>query len=120
GLIPNAIQVGLDIKPGSLPNSVNSTSAGTIPVAILSTSRFNAVTSVDFSTLTFGRTGNEKSLKFCNGNGEDVNGDRLLDLVCHFNTGKAGFQFGDTQGVLKGRTFSGISFVGSDSVGIVP
>jgi hypothetical protein len=34
--------------------------------------------------LTFGRTGKEQSLAFCNTGGEDVNGDGLSDLVLSF------------------------------------
>ena len=34
-----------------------------------------------------------------------VNGDGLLDLVCHFQTRSTGFQSGDTLGILIGKTF---------------
>lgn len=67
----------------------------------------------------FGRTGDEPSLAFCNANGEDVNVDGLLDLVCHFHTQTAAFQLGDTQGVLKGQTVAGTPITGTDSVRIV-
>ncbi len=72
------------------------------------------------ASLTFGRTGNELSLAFCNPGGEDVNGDGLLDLVCHFDTPKTGFQTGDTVGVLKGKTVTGTPIKGTDSIRIVP
>jgi len=114
------VMVSIDIKPGGFPNSINPRSRGKIPVAVLSDLGFSAPTHVDPASLTFGRTGDEQSLAFCNLNGEDVNGDGLLDLVCHFDTGKTGFQPGDTQGVLKGRTFGGIPFLGVDTVKIVP
>jgi len=112
--------VGIDIHPGSFPNSINPKSRGRIPVAILSTTTFNAPAEVNASTLTFGRTGDEPSLDFCNDNGEDVNGDGRLDLVCHFSTQTAAFQSGDTQGFLKGRTHGNVPIAGSDSVKIVP
>lgn len=112
-------QVKIDIKPGSDPNSINPKSKGTIPVAILSAPDFDAPTRLDKSSLTFGRTGNEMSLAFCNKSPEDVNGDGLLDQVCHFNTNKAGFQPGDTEGILKGKTTDGIEIIGKDSVRIV-
>jgi len=111
--------LALDIKPGSFPNSINPTNSGTIPVAILSSASFNAPASVDRTSLTFGRTGDETSLAFCSG-AEDVNADGLPDLVCHFNTKHADFLVGDTAGVLKGRTVDGVPFVGTDSVRIVP
>jgi hypothetical protein len=120
GAFELVFQVGIDIKPGSFPNSINPKSLGKIPVAILSSSTLDAPTMVDRTSLTFGRTGNEQSLAFCNLGGEDVNGDGLLDLVCHFNTPQTGFQAGDTAGVLKGKTVSNIPIKGSDSVRIVP
>jgi hypothetical protein len=113
-----SIPVTIDIKPGSFPNSINPGSNGNIPVAILSTPTFNAAASVDRTSLTFGRTGNEQSL--LRSSVEDTNSDGLPDVICQFDTRKAGFQSGDTQGILKGRTIGGVPIVGSDSVRIVP
>jgi hypothetical protein len=90
-----------------------------IPVAILSTDEFDAPEMVDIDSLTFGRTGDEPSLVFCSG-AEDVNGDGLQDVVCHFYTDDIGFQWGDTEGVLKGMTKDGMPIQGSDSVRINP
>ncbi len=114
------IPVGIDIKPGSSQNPTNLTSKGTIPVAILSNSSFNAVSQVDVNSLRFGRTGTEPSLAFCNSRGEDVNGDGLPDLVCHFYTEQTGFQAGDTKGILKGLNVGGELIRGVDSIQIVP
>src|SRR5262245_43762497 len=113
------ILVPIDIEPGDIPNSINLRSKGTIPVAILSSPTFDAPGTIDFASLTFGRTGTEKSLAFCNSHGEDVNGDGLLDLVCHFNTQQTGFRSGDTQGVLQGNTLLDFPIRGVDSVHIV-
>jgi hypothetical protein len=114
------LPLSIDIKPGGFPNSINRKSQGKTPVAILSTPVFNAPTRVLKGSLTFGRTGNEQSLAFCNPGGEDVNGDGLLDLVCHFNTQQTGFQPGDTLGILKGKTKDDVPIKGNDSVRIVP
>jgi len=81
---------------------------------------FDAPIQMDQGSLTFGRAGDEPSLAFCNSNGEDVNGDSRLDLVCHFHTQTAAFQGGDTQGILKGQTMSGIPLTGTDAISIVP
>jgi len=116
---PATEEVSIDIKPGSFPNSINPGSSGTIPVAILSTTSFDAPSQVDRPSLTFGRTGNEQSLAFCSPSPEDVNGDGLLDLVCHFNTGITGFWTGDTQGILRGRLTDNTPIEGSDSVRIL-
>jgi hypothetical protein len=107
----------IDIQPGGLPNSINSRSSGTIPVAIISTRGFDAQTQPDQASLTFGHIGDERSLAFCHA--EDVNNDGVLDLLCHFYTSLANFQAGDIQGTLKGKTVDGISLFGKDSVSIV-
>ena len=78
-----------------------------------------ATIEIDQNTITFGSTGDEASLSRCNGNGEDVNSDGLLDLVCHFTTTLTGLGLGDTEGVLKGETWSGMNIHGTDSVNIV-
>lgn len=116
---PVTLEVSIDIKPGSFPNSINVRSSGTIPVAILSGPTLDSPSQVDTSSLTFGRTGDENSLAFCSPSPEDVNGDGLLDLVCHFTTSKTGFQSGDTQGVLRGQLIDGTPIEGRDSVRIV-
>ncbi len=115
----SAIAVSVDIKPGEVPNPINPGSNGTTPVAILSTSNFDAPSQVDTNSLKFGRTGNEASLAFCS-SPQDVNADGRLDVVCHFTTKEAGFQSGDTQGVLTGQTVAGTPIRGTDSVVIVP
>lgn len=117
---PPFLTVPIDIKPGHHPNPVNLRSKGKIPVAILSTQEFLAAEVVDRASLSFGRLGDEKSLLPGRVQPEDVNGDSLLDLVCHFVTQTAGFQVGDTRGILKGKTLEGRPFLGMDSVVIVP
>jgi hypothetical protein len=111
--------VNIDIKPGSFPNSVNPKSAGRVPVAILSTTTFDAPNVVDRQSLTFGRLGDEQTLLFCNSGGQDVNGDGLLDLMCHFNTKNLGLLDADTHAVLRGKTIGGVPFMGSDSVAVI-
>ncbi len=113
------ITVGIDIEPGTFPNVINLKSKGKIPVAILSSATFDALTQVDKTSLAFGHTGNEPSLAFCNPGGEDVNGDGLPDLICHFETQLTGFQMGDTSGVLTGKDINGNLLSGTDSVQIV-
>lgn len=118
---PAVLAVEIEIKaPASPPVPVNPRSGGKIPVAILSTLSFNAVTQVDTSSLTFGHAGNEASLAFCDTDGEDVNGDGLPDLVCHFNTRQTGFVAGDANAVLKGKTATGTPLQGSEAIRTVP
>jgi hypothetical protein len=111
-------EVTIDIKPGGQTNPINTRSSGKIPVVIFSTPNFGALSTVDKTSLTFGRTGGELSLAFCN-KGEDVNDDGLLDLVCHFKTKSTGFQVGNTVGFLKEQNLEGVSIEGSDLVRIL-
>jgi hypothetical protein len=111
--------VVIDIKPGENPPEINTKSRGILPLAILSSMTFSVPDMVDIATLTFGATGRERSLAFCNPNGEDVNGDGRLDLVCHFNTGDTGLKRGDRQAVLRGRTVQNGLIEGSAEVLIV-
>ena len=118
------LRVRIDIKPSSDPNSINTKSKGVVPVAILSTAGFSAPSLIDRESLTFGYSGDEESLqRRKNGNPncgeEDVNGDGVLDVVCHFNTQDTGLQVGDTEGILKGETVDGVRIEGRDSVRIV-
>lgn len=117
-----SLQVNIDIKPGGGPNSVNPKSKGKIPVAIISTKDFDALRQVDQNqnSLTFGSTGDEQSLAFCNPKGEDINRDGFRDLICHFYTEDTGFLCGDTEGILKGKTNDGTAIEGRDSVRINP
>jgi len=109
--------VPIDIKPGSETNPINTKSKGIIPVAILSTPNFDAPTVVDTTSLTFGQTGDETSLAFCNS--EDINEDGLTDLVCHFYIQTTAFQVGDTEGILKGQTINSVPIEGSDYVKVL-
>ena len=114
------LQVEIDIKPGSFPNSINLGSGGNVPVAIFSTATFDATT-VDPLTVTL--AGAELKLK---GKGtpmassQDVDGDGLLDLVVHVNTEALALSDVDTEAVLEGQTSSGLPFRGVDTVKIVP
>lgn len=114
------LTVDILIKPGSSPAPINLQSQGAIPVAILSQPGFSAPTEVDTQSLTFGHTGSEQSLAFCDSSPEDVNGDGLPDLVCLFQTQSTNFQIGDTQGILKGRTRGQRPLTGAGPIVVVP
>lgn len=120
--VVNALEVpvSIAIKPGSGSlTPINSKSPGKIPVAILSTPSFNAVTQVDVTSLTFGRAGTEESLDFCDRSGEDVNGDGLLDLICHFQAKKTELKPGDTIAALRGHTNSNLLISGKANIVVV-
>ena len=115
---PPTTHMNIEIRPGSgevIP--LNPNAKGTLPVALLSSSTFNAL-AVDLGSLRFGTTGKENSLVRCNSGGADVNGDGLPDLVCHFDNQKANFQLGDVQGFVSG-TSGGKPFEGQGYLKVV-
>jgi hypothetical protein len=96
--VPTAIDVAIDIKPGSDANSINLGSKGKgkaadsnakIPVALFSTVDFDA-TLVDVSTVALGDLELDDTPVVLKKNGtyqasaEDVNDDGLMDMVFHF------------------------------------
>lgn len=121
GVSPSMMQINIDVKPGNNEDwaPINPKSRGKIPVAILSSSSFDAM-AVDSNTLTFGATGDEDSLSHCNKQGKDVNGDGILDRLCHFNNQDAGFSKESMEGIMRGRTALGTVFEGRGFLKVVP
>jgi hypothetical protein len=112
----NCLNVNIDIKPGDDQPIVNLRSQGVVPVAILSTSRFDA-TKVNPITVRFGRTGTEAApVHFSM---QDVNGDGLPDMVLQFNVQSTGLQPRDSQAILMGRTLDGTPFRGFGAIQVV-
>ena len=110
--------VEIDIKPGSFPNSINPSSNGVIPVAILGTSDWDAST-VEPTSLKFTAVGNVPTLDTSNAIGfgfEDVNGDGFLDLVAHFPTQTTGINCLTTMGLLYGHDMDGSVISAFDSI----
>ena len=115
-LVETTLQVSIDIKPGSFPNSINPKSKGKVPVAILTTDAFDAAT-VDLATVLFGINGSEAAA--VQSALEDVDGDGDVDMILHFSTQNTGIVCGDTYASLTGETFDGQMIEGSDSVNTV-
>lgn len=105
--------VDIDIKPGDFPNSINLGSKGVVPMAILSSSGFNAM-NVDVYTVTFAGASPERFAY------EDVNSDGVYDLLLHFRTEDLRLTTLSTQGTLIGKLRDGGAITGADSVQIVP
>jgi hypothetical protein len=120
GITPQVQQINIEIKPGRDEVApINPRSNGKIPVALLSSNGFDAM-NVDTKSLTFGRTGEEMSLSHCARNGEDVNGDGRLDLVCHFENQQAGWVIGDLEAVVRGKMKYGTSIEGRGRLKVIP
>ncbi len=119
-LLSPVTRTTIRIKPSHVFNKINFKRGKKIPVAILSSESFDAPGLVDKSSLTFGAVGDEASLIGCDRKQKDVNGDGLKDLVCKFSVRLAGFQCGDTEGILKAKMIDGTPIEGKDSVIIIP
>jgi hypothetical protein len=114
-----ALEVTIDIQPGNSDNTVYLRSPRTIPVAILSSTDFDAPAMLDRASLTFGRTGDEPSLISCEPVTSDVNSDGFPDLLCNFAVRRGGFRTGDSLGVLHGLTLDGRPISGQDALRVL-
>lgn len=118
-VLATQLVVGIDIKPGSYPNSINANSGGFLSVAVLSSNvavgdalNFDA-TQVDPSTVVFGPS---ESAPARAGKLKDVDSDGDTDLILHFKTSSLGFECDDSEGTLVAQTYSGTHVEGTDSV----
>jgi hypothetical protein len=111
--------VTLDIKPGSATNQINLKAHGVIPVAVLTTTGFDAST-IDVLTVCFGDADApaERDCMETHGRGhlQDVDGDGDQDLLLHFEIQQTGIDAGDIQACLTGRIVDGQTIQGCDSV----
>ena len=110
---PPVVEVTIDIKPGSYPNSINLKSKGVVPVAVLTTDDFDAST-VDPSTVLFAGA---SPLRWA---WEDVDGDGDVDVLFHFKTQELNLDGDSTEATLTGETFDAVQIEGTDTVNIVP
>jgi len=110
---PPIVEVNLDIKPGSDPNSINLKSKGVVPVAVLTTDDFDAST-VDPETVVFADASPVRWTI------EDVDADGDLDMLFHFKMQELNLDETSSEATLTGTTDDGISIKGTDSVNIVP
>lgn len=114
------MHISIDVKPGSGETApINPKSKGTIPVAVLGSAEFKVI-DVDLASLTFGATGDEKSLRKCIPADRDVNGDGYPDLMCHFGTELMGVDEEYVRGYLKGKMKDGTAFEGNGNLKVVP
>lgn len=116
------VEVVIDIKPDSDPNSINLCSNGAVPIAIFGSETFD-VYEVDTETLRFAEAtvklvGKKDPHSLCSY--EDVDDDIYYDLVCHFLTANiAGIDGESSTATVNGNLLDGTPFEGTDSVNIV-
>lgn len=104
--------ITVDIMPGTRPNAISLKETGLIRVIIRSASGFDPVLDVNPISLTFGRTGDERSLTSCGPDG--------VNLVCHFRTAMTGFRTGDRIAILRAKHVNGDPLEGRGSIQVVP
>ncbi len=114
-----ALNVRIDVKPGSASNPVNTRSRGVLPVALLSSRSLDA-TKVPVASVCFGAA-TDPARRDCTeahgrGHARDVNGDQRADLMLHSDTRQTGIRRGDTQACLTGSTRGGVRFAACDRI----
>lgn len=109
----------IDIKPGSDPNSINLRSKGVVPVVLLSTAEFDATTILGGDVYFAGAIAIRLNI-------EDVDGDGIDDVICHFRTQELDLDENSTDGGVEIGSYDLIvgdivlSYIGNDTVNIVP
>jgi len=113
--------ITIDIKPGSDPNSINLRSKGVVPVALLSTAEFDATTILESGGDVYFAGAIAIRLNI-----EDVDGDGIDDVICHFRTQELDLDGNSTDGGVEIGSYDPIvddivpSYIGNDTVNIVP
>jgi hypothetical protein len=113
--------VPIDIKPGTIPKTINLGSQGNVPVAILSTADLDATAvnpySVKMGAASVRVTGKKGTLQESI---SDVNGDGRLDMIVHFDTQALGFTSNAVEVCVSGETTGYIRFIGCNPITVVP
>ncbi len=108
-----AVRVTIDVKPGDNPTSVEPDREGMMPVAVLSTSQFDAM-SINPQTIRVGPTGTEaepfRSMS------DDVNRDGRTDLMVLIRVQDMKAKCGDKVIRLTAKTKTGADVEGSEDV----
>lgn len=113
GQLFDLINVNVDVKPGSYPNSINLKSKGVVPVAVLTSDGFDATT-VEPDTVVFAGA---EPVKWRT---RDVDDDGDEDLLFHFKTQELSLDQDSVEATLTGMTTDGFHIMATDSVNIVP
>jgi hypothetical protein len=107
--------ISMKVKADSSSKWIMSKNSAALHATIFSRPAFD-VSTIDQSSIRFGKTGQENSLKLCTTDLEDLDGDGLSDLTCKFKMDKTGFDIFTTQAILTAKSTDGFSLVGVDGV----
>ncbi|MGE5893031.1 MAG: lacto-N-biose phosphorylase central domain-containing protein [bacterium] len=118
---PLYIEVAIDIKPGSSPNSVNLNGEGAIPVAIFGSDTFD-VSAINAATVVLEAMPIKTAGKNNNllAHFEDVNADGYVDMVVQIQDTDGVFQEGTSIATLTGYLYDGTPIQGQDEITVVP
>lgn len=112
-LLAQAIQVPIDVKPGDTPTTIERGRGGQLPVAVLSTAQFDAL-SVDPTTIKVGPTGTEAEPARVMRS--DVNDDGRMDLMLLVRMADLPIRCETKVIRVKANTMSGTAVEGSEAV----
>lgn len=112
------MNVAIDIKPGSYPNSINLNSGGVVPVAIFGSADFS-VSEIDPGTVSLAGASVLGQRNVLLSHLEDVDGDAYLDLVVQIDSTKLNLSENDTEATLTGQLINGKTFKGTDTVKVI-
>ncbi len=113
------LEIAIDIKPGSDPNSINLGAKGVVPVAIFGAEEFD-VHDVDwYSLLLEGAGPKEKGKDDIHVAFEYINDDLFLDLIVQFSILELELGDGAMEALLTGSLLDGTEFVGTDAIRLV-
>jgi hypothetical protein len=119
-VIGKPVTVTIQIKPpSSAPVSINLSSGGMVPIAILSTSTFDATKVVPSSILIDGAKVNLKGKGTYQCSSQDVNGDHRADLLCQVTTNQIDLIPGSDMAILTATTTSGTPIQGQEAINVV-
>ena len=133
------IAVGIDIKPGGDPNSINLKSKGKVPIAIINLKSKGKVPVAIINLKSKGKVPvailttddfdaydvDPVSCEFAGAypvrwNMKDVDNDGVHDILLYFMTQELELTKESIEATLEGETYDGIQIIGTDSVNIVP
>ncbi|MBZ0299186.1 MAG: ExeM/NucH family extracellular endonuclease [Anaerolineae bacterium] len=119
-LTPSEVEVVIDIRPLIPINLVNLNSGGQLPVAIFSAPGFDAGL-IDVDTVILAGAPAAPVLpRWPKFQLIDINRDGLDDLLVQFEIQALNLAAGDTQATLTGETLTGLPFIGTDQVIVIP